>query len=370
MSGQTTKIENILKSLPEGLFEFVNPENSPEQRLMAAQGAIPLTPKDLAKILFCLTFDTDENIKNEATKSLNELPGNIMTEILVDNSTIPEFLDYVAKNIENESYVESVLLNSNTFDSTYAYLAKTQHSQSNIEIIANNKQRILRSIDIVECLDSNPAISRSTLDGVLSFISLYLEKDQKVKKLIKDTELDKQEDIEVSAEELEELEEVEESFFDEIEIPDELIAEYDDEDESESFRDSILFKIKSLNIAEKIKVAIQGNMETRRILIRDSNRIISSAVLKNPRLSDMEIVLISQSKVVDEEVLRQVADTKKWTRLYQVKTALVNNPKTPVHISMNFLRHLRSFDLKAIQFNKNLPNVISDAARRISKEGK
>ena len=135
-------------------------------------------------------------------------------------------------------------------------------------------------------------------------------------------------------------------------------------------KESILFKIKSLNIAEKIKVAIQGNMESRRILVRDSNRIVSSAVLKNPRLSDMEIVLISQSKVVDEEILRQVAETKKWTRLYQVKSALVNNPKTPVHISMNFLRHMRSFDLKAIQHNKNLPNVISQAARKIQKEGK
>ena len=123
-------------------------------------------------------------------------------------------------------------------------------------------------------------------------------------------------------------------------------------------------------MAEKIKVAIQGNMESRRILIRDSNRIVSSAVLKNPRLSDMEIVLISQSKVVDEEILRQVAETKKWTRLYQVKSALVNNPKTPVHISLNFLRHLRSFDLKAVQFNKNLPGVISEAAKKIGKEVK
>ena len=370
MSGQKTEVENVLNSLPENLFEFVNPDNPSEQRLMAAQGAIPLTPKDLAQVLFCLTFDTDENIQNEAKKSLDELPENIMSDILVDSSTVPEFLDYVAKNIDNEAYVQSVLLNSSTSDSTYAYLAETEHSQSNIEIIANNKQRILKSIEIVECLSSNPAVSRSTLDGVLSFISLYLERDQKVKQLIGDTETE-DEELELSAEEIEEIEEVEDSFLDDLEISDELIAEFnEDEEDAESYKDSILFKIKSLNMAEKIKVAIQGNMEARRILVRDSNRIISSAVLKNPRLSDMEIVLISQSKVVDEDILRQVSETKKWTRLYQVKSALVNNPKTPVHISMNFLRHLRSFDLKSIQNNKNLPNVIAQAAKKMQKESR
>jgi len=368
MSGQETNIAGIMDSLPENLFEFVNPENSQDQRLMAAQGVVPLTPKDLALVLFCLTFDVDENIKNEAKKSLNEIPENIMNDILVDNSTIPEFLDFIAVNTENEIYVQSVLLNSNTSDATYAYLAETLHSQSNIEIIANNKQRILRSIEIVDCLSNNPAISRSTLDGVLSFISLYLEKDQKVKDLIKETE---EVDIpETPAEDLEELEEVDESFFDDLDISDELIVEYNEDEATESFKESILFKIKSLNMAEKIKVAIQGNMESRRILVRDSNRIVSSAVLKNPRLSDMEVVLISQSKVVDEEILRQVAETKKWIRLYQVKSALVNNPKTPVHISLNFLRHLRSFDLKAIQHNKNIAGVIAQAAKKISKEGK
>ena len=109
-------------------------------------------------------------------------------------------------------------------------------------------------------------------------------------------------------------------------------------------------------------------METRRILVRDSNRLISGAVLKNPRLTDMEIIMISQSKVVDEDILRQISDTRKWTRHYQVKSALVHNPKTPTHISLNFLRHLRHIELKQIMSDRNLPGVINQAAKKIIME--
>ena len=129
MSGQNTDINKILDSIPENLLEFVNPENSPEQRLMAAQGVVPLTPKDLAIVLFCLIFDSEENIRNEAEKSLNEIPINIMVDVLGDTSTIPEFLDYIAVNTENENFIQSILLNSSTWDSTYAHLAETLHSQ-------------------------------------------------------------------------------------------------------------------------------------------------------------------------------------------------------------------------------------------------
>jgi pentose-5-phosphate-3-epimerase len=82
----------------------------------------------------------------------------------------------------------------------------------------------------------------------------------------------------------------------------------------------------------------------------------------------MEIILISQSKIIDEEILRQISETRRWTRHYQVKSSLVHNPKTPVHISLNFLRHLRHVELKQIMSDRNLPGVINKAARQILME--
>jgi len=372
MNEQNLDFNKLTSALPENLFEFVNPESPVEKRLMVAEGAIPLTPKDLAQVLFCLIYDSEENIRDAAKTSLAEIPEQTMSDILADSSTSPEFLDYTSRDQQNESFIQAILLNSTTSDSTYAYLAQNERSQVNIEIIAQNKQRILRSLEIVEGLSQNPSISRSTLDSVLSFISLYLEKDENIKKFFEEEKIEDEliEEADVSQEQDDEFEEIEESFLDNLDIPEELLKEYEDEELTDTVRDNLVNKIRTLTIAEKIKLSIQGNMETRRILVRDSNRLISSAVLKNPRLTDMEIIMISQSKVVDEDILRQISDTRKWTRHYLVKSSLVHNPKTPTHISLNFLRHLRHVELKNIMSDRNLPGVINQAAKKILMEKK
>ena len=360
--------QELVSDLPENLKGFVELTNPKEQRLMAAQGIIPIPPKDLVSVLFCLVYDEDEEIKKEAESSLKDIPENTMNDILSNSSTSPQFLDYVAKNIENEIYAQKVLLNQSSLDSTFSYLARNQHSQPNLEIIANNGQRILRSIDIVESLSNNPAVSRSTLDGVISFISLYLEKNEDIKKYFDNLEDSDTEQHKLTEEQEKEIDEIEKTYLDDFEISEDLLEEFEgDEVPEESVRESITFRVRNMTMAEKLKVALLGNMEARRILIRDNNRVVSSSVLKNPRLTDMEVILIAQSKVVDDEILRQVSETRKWLRHYQVKTGLVNNPKTPAHVSMNLLRHLREFDLKALTKNRNVPGVVINAARNMLK---
>jgi len=370
MNEQKLDFNKLISALPENLFEFVNPDNPVEKRLMAAQGAIPLIPGDLVQVLLCLIHDSDDRIRDAAKISLADIPEQTMSNILSDAGTSAEFLDYISKEHNNEDYMQAILLNNTTTDSTYAYLAQNERSQVNLEIIAQNKQRIMRSLNIVESLSQNPSISRSTMDSVLSFISLYLEKDEKIKKFFekddKESEID--DDSVDHKEPDDDFDEIEESFLDDLEIPDDLLIDYEEDQVTEVFRDNLVNKVRTLTIAEKIKLSIQGNMEIRRILVRDSNKLISSAVLKNPRITDMEIILISQSKIIDEEILRKISETRRWTRHYQVKSSLVHNPKTPLHISLNFLRHLRHVELKNIMSDRNLPGVINQAARKILKE--
>ena len=169
------------------------------------------------------------------------------------------------------------------------------------------------------------------------------------------------------------IEGIEGSFLDDIDLDSELIEETEEEEEEEEHAPevhnrNVMVKISMLNIGQKIKLSILGNREARTILIKDPNRIVSKAVLKNPRLTDSEIVLISQSKIVNEEILREIAESRKWARLYQVKLALVNNPKTPSHISINLIRQLRDFDLRSLRWNKNLPGVITTVVKQIIRE--
>ncbi len=371
---------NFLEKIPDHLRKFVDSSLPREMRLMAARGLIPIGPMDLAIVLYSLTLDTDEEIIKEAEASLKSMPEGAMTSVLSSTSTPPEILDWVARNTRSESQIQKIILNRSTSDITIAYLAETVRTQSIIELIADNQQRILGSAAIVEALSKNPSISRSTLDRVISFFRLYLDKKGEIpapypepsqgsEPIIEDLETGMIEEPHDGLNPQAGLEDIHESFLDGIYLSEDLINDAEDQ-ASEERRESLFHRIKRMNIAERIKLAILGNREARAILVRDSHRIVSCAVLKNPHLTDMEAILIAQSRTVDEEVLCEIAGTRKWARIYQVKASLVNNPKTPPHISLNLISHLRSTELKALMNNRNIPGVVTFTARRMIEEKK
>lgn len=338
---------------------------------MAARGHVPATPKDLTLILYSLTMDDDRDVAEEARKTLGGMPPDVFSTVLSDTDTRPGLLDYFARMLEDESRLQQILLNSSASDSTVAYLAEKTHSQALIGLIANNHERVARADCIVEALSKNPAVTRSTLDGVLEFLKLYLGKTSELPDLPEEEAQPAPEaDIAPPEDYAAIVEEVNESFLDAIDLDAELVEDTGEEVASapDTHNPNVMVKISMLNIGQKIKLAILGNREARTILIKDPNRIVSKAVLKNPRLTDSEIVLISQSKIVSEDILREIAESRKWARLYQVKLALVNNPKTPPHMSINLLRQLREFDLRSLRWNRNLPGVISTAVKQIIQE--
>src|SRR5215212_4258658 len=93
---------------------------------------------------------------------------------------------------------------------------------------------------------------------------------------------------------------------------------------------SLLQRLQEMTVSEKIKLALRGNRETRMLLLRDANRMIRRFVLQNPRVSDDEIIAICKNRSADEELLRIIADSREWTKNYQVRISLTSNPKTPL----------------------------------------
>ena len=54
-----------------------------EVRLMAARGALPLQPLELATVLFALMHDDDAEVKSTARDSLEDLPDTVVDAVLV-----------------------------------------------------------------------------------------------------------------------------------------------------------------------------------------------------------------------------------------------------------------------------------------------
>ena len=104
------------------------------------------------------------------------------------------------------------------------------------------------------------------------------------------------------------------------------VTKHDDELTSEE-RQTLIQKVGRMTVVEKIKAALTGNLETRSLLIRDSNKIISRAVLQSPKISETEAESYAAAKNVSEEVLRLLSMNRRFMKSYVVLRALVNNPR-------------------------------------------
>lgn len=124
-------------------------------------------------------------------------------------------------------------------------------------------------------------------------------------------------------------------------------------------------QVQQMGVSEKIQLALKGNKEARTLLIKDSNKQVILAVLSSPRLTEQEVEMIALSKNVSEEILRIIGNNRSWIKNHMILSALVNNPKTPIGLSLGFLKNLKPRELGVVAKNKNIPEVIRSSAHKM-----
>jgi len=117
-----------------------------------------------------------------------------------------------------------------------------------------------------------------------------------------------------------------------------------------------------MTVSEKLDLARKASKEARTILIRDSNKLVQLAVVNSPKITESEIVAIAANRQVTEDVLREIGMNREWLRNYQVRLALVNNPKTPLTIAMAQVTYLNQRDLGLLAKSKGVPRPLVIAA--------
>jgi len=151
---------------------------------------------------------------------------------------------------------------------------------------------------------------------------------------------------------------------DDIEIPPELTEETGTSD-SPADSEALFVRVGHMTVSERLKLALRGNREARTLLLRDPNRVIVRLVLRNPRVTEDEIIAISNNRSADDELLRMIAERRDWTKNYQVRAGLVSNPRTPSALAMRFLPTLDERDVRRLAKSKNVPEAVAGAARRM-----
>lgn len=345
--------------LPPNMRKHVDPKAPVPLRMMAAKTLVPLNPSDMIGALFMLTFDPDAGVREAAAKSAGGLPDRILSTALRDEAVKPPVLGwFLALLGDKDVYAEMLILNASTPDAEVARVAASC-SQKVVEIIGQNQLRLLRHDDIVRQLCLNPNASPALVDSVCDFAV-------RSGLTLPDVPQMKAARVRLFGEEA--------AAPDPGPSADDVMAEFKELTQEnaapmeEGKRLNLTQKIMKMSISQKIKLATMGNKEARSLLIRDSNKLVATAVIRSPRITDGEVLSIANNKAALDDVLRVVYSNREWVKSYPIKLALVKNPKVPAAITMKFLSTLRESEIKDLARNKNVSSGIQMLAKKMMEK--
>ena len=133
-------------------------------------------------------------------------------------------------------------------------------------------------------------------------------------------------------------------------------------------RVTLLQRLGRMRVVERVQLALKGNREERIALIRDPCKVVQRAVLQSPRLSEREVETFATMASLSDEVLRLIARNRVFVGNPIIVRNLMNNPKTPLDITLHFLPNATGQDLKALTLNRNLPETLRTAAIRLQRQ--
>jgi hypothetical protein len=346
--------------IPATIQPFLKSDAPRDAKLLAAQGRVPMAPAVLVTVLTFFLDDTDPEVSQAARKTMLEIP-DVVLEGTLREPAHPKTLEFFARErINSEPIVETILLNPNTSDETFLWVADKvpEHLTT---IIINNQVRLLRLPTIGEAVKRNPNALKSSVDTMVSFLRMKGILLEGVSPELTG------EEIAAILEQPATFEPMEagtgESPPSE-EFPSELLDEEEEEEITEAKKQSLFQALQTMTVGAKIKLALLGNKEARSMLIKDSNKIVATSVVKSPKITDGEVVTIANMRTIYDEIIRIIAITPAWTRHYSVQFALANNPKTPFPIALKYARALNLSDLDKLAKNKN----VSPQLQKVAKE--
>jgi len=111
-------------------------------------------------------------------------------------------------------------------------------------------------------------------------------------------------------------------------------------------------------------LAFRGDKMIRMILVRERNRIVATAAIRNPRITENEVESIAGMRNVEEEVLRIIGTRRDWMQKYPIMHNLIRNPKAPVGLVVPLINRLVLRDLKGLKDDKGVSEPVRMAARK------
>jgi hypothetical protein len=295
----------IKLKISPGVAVFIGPGVHNDEKLRGLEATASMLPVDQVTLLFCLMRDTDSRVKEAASVAFGALPEERLLICLTTPGLHPSLLDTITRAHYSTPAVAAALLEYPTLSQAAA--------------------EYLRNIAEVETLPDD-----GDTDGGVSCNEVGVCGEL----------LGEEDSLDSAAPEA-----------DSVDVEEDYLSKYQ--------------MIQLMGISEKIKMALTGDKEWRSILINDNNKLVSGSVVKNPRITEGEILQILKVGVQNDEIVRLICANREWVKNYLIRKALVDCPKTPLPLALRFLTSLNDKDIAGYAKSKNISSVISTQAKRI-----
>lgn len=397
MGAEITSTNPVVQSIISG-------NAPPSARSAAARGLLPLPQADLLEVLVHLSADDNPAVARAAQETLETQQTEELLSVARSETAPPSVLGYLAsRSYPNREIHEAVAGNGNTPDEAIAMLARIATDGSLLELLTLNQQRLIRLPEIIDAILLNPSRTPEAERRAKETRQEFFEKERGARQIAQELRARGNEaaaeffetadltgvageislddawliaqHIEVSDSDIDDSwlarEFVEEML---LETPEQTAANVQAVLNSESLegevspeRISLIRRIMFMSVKDRVKLALKGDREARGILVRDANKVVATAVIHNPRLTDQEVEKIAAMRTVCDEVLRLVGMNRAWARSYPIIHNLARNPRTPLATAVHILPRIRTKDLKAIAMNRNVSEAVRRQAYRLSE---
>jgi hypothetical protein len=306
---------------------------SADEQRRAIAGELPLSDQEHLTVLFLLANRGGDEIRRMACIGMRKMPASRLLPLLAEEELHPQLLQFIAGYRLDDVEVMDRLMAHPRLDPRMLPQIARKAGPAVLELLAARFAGSPEGPVLLEAVTDNPAAG----DGLLA---LFGEPD--------DLSSQPEEDLDDS--DLEELADEEDGDWEEPE----------NEEGMSKYQMTMV-----MGVAEKIKAALNGDKEWRKILIQDTNKLVSTAVLKNPRITEGEVLTVVKNKSSNEDMIRLVTQNREWMKNYAIKHALIVHPRVAPGQAIRYMNILTDRDLKVLAKSREVSKVVVNNARRL-----
>ena len=309
------------------LAEIRSGRTTKERKLAVCSSGAGFTLDERAEALCLLSGDADDAIANRAGNSLVAMPAEAFVTALGKAEVSPKLFVYCAENLVEKPGVADAMAKNRACPAPLVARVAPHLTTSAVQALVDDLERLADNPSIAEALVASPS---------------------------------------VTVEQRKLLEELHAEGVDEQALAEAVESAVPDAKRKQT----MIQRLGSMRVVERIKLALTGNREERMALIRDANKLVQRAVLSSPKLTGQEVEGFASMSSLSDEILRMIAGNRAFIKNYAVVKNLITNPKSPLDVTMHLLPRLHDTDMKFLTSNKNVPETLRTMAAKIIRNKK